>query len=79
MKYQKLTPSQLNIMKTLWDKKEPMIASDFIDISIIKLKKTMRIINILCISLAGGITIMLVYSIFAITDYVDRGAGNMIF
>ena len=28
MKYQKLTPSQLNIMKTLWDKKEPMIASD---------------------------------------------------
>lgn len=57
----------------------PMIASDFIDISIIKLKKTMRIINFLCISLAGGVTIMLVYSIFAITDYVDRGAGNMIF
>lgn len=26
MKYKKLTPSQLNIMKTLWDKKEPMIA-----------------------------------------------------
>jgi predicted transcriptional regulator len=28
MKYKKLTPSQLNIMKTLWDKKEPMIASE---------------------------------------------------
>lgn len=32
MKYQKLTPSQLNIMKTLWDKKEPMIASDFVQL-----------------------------------------------
>ena len=32
MKYKKLTPSQLNIMKTLWDKKEPMIASDFVQL-----------------------------------------------
>ena len=32
MKYQKLTPSQLNIMKILWDKKEPMIASDFVQL-----------------------------------------------
>ena len=32
MKYQKLTPSQLNIMKTLCDKKEPMIASDFVQL-----------------------------------------------
>lgn len=31
MKYKKLTPSQLNIMKTLWDKKEPMIASENIN------------------------------------------------
>ena len=32
MKYKKLTPSQLNIRKTLWDKKEPMIASDFVQL-----------------------------------------------
>lgn len=32
MKYKKLTPSQLNIMKTFWDKKEPMIASDFVQL-----------------------------------------------
>lgn len=32
LKYKKLTPSQLNIMKTLWDKKEPMIASDFVQL-----------------------------------------------
>ena len=32
MKYKKLTPSQLNIMKTLWDKKEPMIASDYVQL-----------------------------------------------
>ena len=32
MKYKKLTPSQLNIMKTLWNKKEPMIASDFVQL-----------------------------------------------
>ena len=32
MTYKKLTPSQLNIMKTLWDKKEPMIASDFVQL-----------------------------------------------
>ena len=30
--YKKLTPSQLNIMKTLWNKKEPMIASDFVQL-----------------------------------------------
>ena len=32
MKYKKLTQSQLHIMKILWDKKEPMIASDFVQL-----------------------------------------------
>ena len=39
MKYKKLTPSQLNIMKTLWNKKEPMIASDFVQLDPSLLKK----------------------------------------
>ena len=32
MKYKKLTQSQLNIMKILWNEKKPMIASDFIQL-----------------------------------------------
>lgn len=32
MKHKKLTQSQLNIMKTLWNKKKSMIASDFIEL-----------------------------------------------
>ena len=32
MKYKKLTPSQLNIMKILWNEKKPMIASDFVQL-----------------------------------------------
>ena len=32
MKHKKLTQSQLNIMKTLWNKKKPMIASDFVEL-----------------------------------------------
>ena len=32
MKYKKLTQSQLHIMKILWNEKEPMIASDFVQL-----------------------------------------------
>lgn len=32
MKHKKLTQSQLNIMKTLWNKKKSMIASDFVEL-----------------------------------------------
>lgn len=32
MKHKKLTQSQLNIMKILWNEKKPMIASDFIQL-----------------------------------------------
>ena len=39
MKYKKLTPSQLNIMKTLWNKKKPMIASDFVQSALRSLLK----------------------------------------
>lgn len=32
MKHKKLTQSQLHIMKILWNKKKPMIASDFVQL-----------------------------------------------
>ena len=46
MKYKKLTPSQLNIMKTLWDKKEPMIASDFVQLDSLLKKNYIEVSDI---------------------------------